>query len=121
MIKFISILVSILLSIPTMACEKPVQSLSIGDISPCSGYLFSPKKEQEIRLKVAQFDLLKKYSNTQSGINNILDKRLTNAQEYNKYLSKRLKEEKDTNFWQTALYFSLGVVVTGVIASNVGK
>ena len=34
------------------ACAKPVQSLTEGQAAPCTGYLFSPEKELEVRIAV---------------------------------------------------------------------
>jgi len=121
MIKFISILLCTLLSFPIIACDKPVTAIKQGEIATCSGYLFSPEKEKEVRIKIAEYDLLKEYSNTQTELNQILNKRLENTQQYNDRLYKRLNEEKRSNEIYNALYFGLGVIVTGIIAANVGR
>ncbi|PCI45898.1 MAG: hypothetical protein COB41_00480 [Proteobacteria bacterium] len=122
MTKILSFILCIFLSVPAFGkCDKPVSYLSKGSTVSCTGYLFSPEKELEVRLKVEKYNFLEEYSKTQQDINEILSKRLTDSQEYNQYLSKRLKEERGSKFWRTTLYFGLGVLVTGLIASNVGK
>lgn len=40
-------------------CKNPVTKIEAGEISPCTGYLFSPEKEQEVREKVSENEILK--------------------------------------------------------------
>jgi len=42
------------------SCTKPVQELQEGQKAPCRGYLFSPTKEQYVRIQVEDNALLKK-------------------------------------------------------------
>lgn len=39
-------------------CDKPVTPLKTGEQAPCLGYLFSPEKELEVRVKNEEFKLL---------------------------------------------------------------
>lgn len=102
-------------------CPVPVQYVHEFELAPCSGYLFSPEKELEVRLKVDQFNLLEEYSATQADVNEALNKRLQEAHKYNEHLEKRLHQEKRNNEIYNFLYFTLGVLVTGLVAGNVGR
>lgn len=52
-------LASCILTGPVFAqCPKPVTPLEKGEQAPCSGFLFSPEKEQELRIKNEQYKLL---------------------------------------------------------------
>ena len=108
-----------MLAIPSYACEKDVTYLEEGKAAPCSGYLFSPKKEQEVRYKTETFNYVQDFANKQGEIIDIMDERITNLQEHNKLLSEELNKRDKYSFWQSAFYFGLGVVITGAIAKNV--
>jgi len=117
----VNFILAMLLSLPSFGqeCTKAVEFVKAGSTVSCNGYLFSKQKEIEVRFKVKTYDILIEQLKVQDDINNALEKRLVNTQEYNEYLSIRLQQENKTSFWSSALYFSLGAVLTGVIASNV--
>lgn len=50
----------ILLNYTFANCDKPVTKLDKGQEAPCSGYIFSPDKELEVRTEVEENKLLKK-------------------------------------------------------------
>lgn len=53
------ILVSCIMTGPVLAqCPKPVIHLEKGEQAPCSGYLFSPQKELELRIKNEEYKVL---------------------------------------------------------------
>ncbi len=57
----ISLLLTISLVVPVQAfgeCNKPVVTLNQGEVAPCKGYLFSPTKEQEVRVLNEDYSLL---------------------------------------------------------------
>lgn len=58
--KFLKILlISMLISSNVLAeCEKPVITLYQGQVAPCKGFLFSPTKEQEVRMLNEDYTLL---------------------------------------------------------------
>jgi CHAT domain-containing protein len=41
-----------------LACEKPVTPLTQGQQAPCTGFLFSPEKEKQLRLLNEDYQLL---------------------------------------------------------------
>ena len=58
---FISLLLTISLIVPVQAfgeCNKPVVTLNAGEAAPCKGFLFSPNKEQEVRMLNEDYTLL---------------------------------------------------------------
>lgn len=59
--ELISFTLSLLISTQSFAkCKNPVTILEQGVPAPCSGYLFSPDKELEVRLKIEENGLLQK-------------------------------------------------------------
>jgi len=49
--RLLTLISSIILSLNVNAsCQQPVKYLEQGSQAPCSGYLFSPEKEAELRL-----------------------------------------------------------------------
>lgn len=100
-------------------CTKPVTVIKKGQAAPCDGFLFSPKKEQEVRIKVQSTEILEQLSSRQKDSINNLDARLKNMREYNLELNKQLDDRDRWSFWKKTLYFGLGVAVTGAIAANV--
>lgn len=110
----------VLYSFPGYAkCGKAVQFVEAGKPAPCSGFLFSPEKEQEVRIKLQVSSTLESLVKKQQESIDNLDARIANLQNYNNYLSTELEKQDKFNFWKTTLYFSLGVLVTGAIATNV--
>lgn len=120
--KIKAFILSFLIASNSLAnCPEPVKYLQDFEMAPCAGYLFSPEKEMEVRIKIDNYNLLEEYSNTQTDVNELLNNRLKEAQKYNENLEKRLREEKRSNEIYNFLYFGLGVIVTGLIAGNVGR
>ena len=110
-----------ILEASTTECSKDVEYLVEGSKAPCTGYLFSPKKEYEVRFKVKTYDHIVKIMKEQDELYNTMELRLQNAHKHNIYLSKELEKQKKNDFWMKTFYFSLGAVLTGVIASNVSR
>ena len=113
------ILLAVLITIPGYACDQDVTYLEKGKAAPCDGFLFSPKKEKEVRYQVETFKYVEDFTNTQGEMIDIMDKRITNLQEHNTMLSKELNRREKTKFLRQTFYFALGVLVTGAIAKNV--
>lgn len=100
-------------------CDKDVTYLVYQEKVPCNGYLFSPKKEYEIRFKIETYDYMEKFVEGQSEMVNVLQQRVDLAQKQNLYLAERVQDLKSDSFWEKTIYFALGAVLTGVIATNV--
>lgn len=61
-LRIVALAVIALLSVNCSAaptCSEPVHLIEMGAPADCRGYLMSPEKEQEVRLKVQDYDLLK--------------------------------------------------------------
>lgn len=56
--KLINLLVSLSISVPAQAKCRPVTFLTAKEPAPCDGYLFTPEKELEIRIKNEERKLL---------------------------------------------------------------
>lgn len=117
-----TVILSLLLTLnPLYACDKPVQYLSQGQNTPCTGYLFSPEKELEVRQMKETYNLHLEVKQLQKERIDILETRIDNYQEYQVELEKELRNREDISFWKNTLYFGLGVLLTGAIATNVGR
>jgi len=103
------------------ACSQKVSYLKIGEAAPCSGYLFSPKKELEVRIKVDSYDLLLEANGKRNELIKNLDNQILVYQSNNVLLVEKLNQQQARNFWEKTLYFSLGAFITGYIATNVGR
>lgn len=95
-------------------CPKPVQPISEGQTANCSGYLFSPEAESKAYKAVELSDLYKKE-------NEILEKRLELYVRQSDVLAKQVARTENTESLYRLGYFALGVIITGVIASNVNR
>lgn len=56
-------LISYLISFQALACPQPVTPLKKGEQAPCTGFLFSPEKELELRIRNEEYKLLLEQSN----------------------------------------------------------
>lgn len=118
--KILSFIISFLISINSYAiCDKNVYHLVKDQKAPCEGYLFSPEKEQEVRIKIKTYDYLLKYNDKQKEIIDVMNERIVNLQKYNSEIDKELQNRQKFKFWEVTLYFSLGALLTGAIAANV--
>lgn len=94
-------------------CASNVQPIKEGQAAQCTGYLFSPQAESEA-YKATQISKL------QAEENKILQTRLEMYMHQSDVLAKEVGKRDNTDGLYKFLYFGLGVVVTGVIAANVG-
>jgi hypothetical protein len=120
MFKFI---VSLLLfsSLSFAECSKAVTYLKENDIAKCSGYLFSPEKEQEVRIKIDQFEPMEKLIKNQDELINVLNQRVQLTHAQNLELEGFLQKRSDFNVYVNVAFFLAGAFLTGIIASNVNK
>lgn len=116
--KAISLILSLFLYLEYSfaACDKPVNYLQEGTTTPCSGYLFTPEKELEVRIKIANYDKMELLVKKQDEMINILDSRIKIQIEQNIELSKLNEGNKNEDFYQKVLFFGLGALLTGMIA-----
>ena len=97
------------------ACDKPVSYITKGSRAECSGYLFSPELEQEVRGMAQNYEKLKVIVLQQDELIQVLDKRVAlqmsvnqNLRDQNDYLTKETVIQK-------AIWFGVGVLTTGLI------
>lgn len=85
----------LILSNSCFACPKPVITLQLGQQAPCKGFLFSPEKEQELRLLKEDHKILELKEETYLDL-------LTTHKENEKYLTTiNDKERKKAKLWRT--------------------
>ena len=62
--KYISLFLATIISFNSFAqCPKPVQYVEKGNTVNCTGFLFSPEKELELRIKNEEYKLLMEQTN----------------------------------------------------------
>lgn len=92
-------------------CNKDVTYLKQNDTAPCEGYLFTPKKEQEIRLKITNYDNLMQIVEKQDELTKVLAERLDVCQKMNDGLKSELNNEKDIVNLERIVYLGLGIIL----------
>jgi len=99
-------------SVNSYACLKPVSYLREGEKSPCTGFLFSPEKEQEVRLIVELSDLkdnkISLLENVLKTNNEILDLERQQSEKWRESYEKSLTY----NNYRDSLNIGLGIVLT---------
>ena len=116
MIKYLFTLLFLIPSLAFAECKQPVSILLEGDKAPCSGYLFTPEKELEVRTKVSNYNTMENLVKKQDEIIDVLNQRVTNQYQQNQILNDQLQLREKESFTQKAIFFVLGAVVTGLIA-----
>lgn len=92
------------------ACDQDVTYLNSGDSAPCNGYLFSPEKEFEVRVKVEENKYLTKIVDNQKIL-------IDNLKEQNDIYETR----KNLNDLEKFAYFIGGALITALVAKNIDK
>lgn len=97
----------------SLGCDNPVTHLKKGEPAPCTGYLFSPEKEQEVRITVQEYAIQKEELELKTKkINLLLDS--------NKYLEEISKKEAEkAELWRSRAIESTEKLVS--VESNRGK
>lgn len=115
----IKIIITILF-IPSLLlanCDIP-KKISKGEVSSCDGYVISSETEQKIRIDLSYKDaLIKNLEETNKRQNEIIKI----DQEQLKIYNDQLKDQRQFTAFEKALYFSLGAVLTGVVAYGTVK
>jgi hypothetical protein len=110
----------ILLSSQSFACDKPVTYLLSGDTAPCSGYLFSPKKELEVREKIVELKYTKEIVLEQQKVIALIIERLQDHQNDLSSANKEIESFKKYEPYKIGGSFLLGIILTSIIV-NVSK
>lgn len=124
--KIIVFILSFFSSVALSECSNDVTVLYQGDPAPCKGFLFSPKKEEEVRKKITESDLDKTKLELQEKQLILYDKLLKLTQEQaDKELEKselwrkkaiesseKLTDDKTRDWWRDGAFLIGGVVVT---------
>jgi len=85
-------------------CPNNVSYLKEGIKAPCTGYLFSPDMELQVRTEVIQFEKLQEISSKQDELIITLNQRIDNQ-------TKQLQTEERSNFINKILYVTSGLIV----------
>lgn len=100
--RIISLLIAFSFSVSTTfgECGKPVITLNEGEKAPCKGFLFSPAKEQEIRLLDEDYNLLKQEVELKNKTIELLKKDISSVD----FMIK--KEQEKSELWRSAAELS---------------
>ena len=109
-------------------CPKNVQPLKKGEVANCDGFLFSPETEQKAAnaiddakyYKELNVRLFKRKELTDKEIN-ILDKRLELYIKQSEVTALELNRKRSEDKWQKIIWFSLGVLATGIAVHGAGQ
>lgn len=95
--KIVALLICLSLPLQSFGseCSVPVKLLEQGSLSPCRGYLFSPEKELEVRIKLQEHSLLQSEIAT---LTKIVDRLKLKDEESNKILELEIRK---TELWKT--------------------
>lgn len=96
-------------------CTQPVTYLQETSPAPCSGYLFTPEKEQEVRTKITTYPKLEELIGKQGQLITTLNERIKVQQDLNDNLTQQLNMQQDVNKLQNTLWFVGGIIVTTAI------
>jgi len=107
-------------------CKKPVTAIIKGEAAPCTGYLFSPKKELEVRIKNEEYKLLMEqtkiylkqidlYKKQVEIVEEISEKEQKKAELWRgraEDITKEYIKQQNKREWLDWMYFGLGIVTT---------
>lgn len=106
----INLLLSFMLAASASTCPKVVKK---GDVVPCDGIVLSTEQELKARTDLIYYkELSDRYEKRSE-----FERELLNLEkESSRYYRSELEKKKDREFWQKALYFMAGAVLTGAVA-----
>jgi hypothetical protein len=114
--KFLSLILTLVISNTSLAvCDKKVTLLNENQTSPCTGYLFTPQAEQELRTKLVDLDYYVALSTSLSKINDLQKKALDISVEQKDLLQKDLaatQQELQTRKNYDYLYYGAGILTS---------
>jgi hypothetical protein len=97
-------------------CPKNVQKLSEGSSAPCTGWLVSEPKMQDITKSTDELELTKKLVQSQEQLIKLSDAEIEFYKRRSVSQQEELNKAEIRQFWATAGAFALGVVLTGIAA-----
>lgn len=122
------LIISFVTSTATGQCPQPVVVIKKGEVAVCDGFLFSPEAEKraatardDAKYYKELTDKLFERQDLATKERDILERRLNLYVEQSRTLSEALTKKQHEDFWQKALYFGLGAVITGGVAYGVVK
>ena len=92
--RLIILLLSLSITFPAWACDKPVLRLLKNEKAPCEGFLFSPEKELELRLLDTEHKFLLKAGQVK---NNLIEFYKTNEETTYEIIEK---ERQKSEVWR---------------------
>lgn len=115
--QLLSFFIIISFSIQSLAteCSGPVTYLLEGQKTSCNGYLFSPEKEQEVRLMYNAYPVLEDVSKKQDELITTLNQRIDIQTNLNNNLTQQIDNKNKMDKWTNALWFVGGIIVTTAI------
>lgn len=95
--KLLALIIALSLPINSFAaeCQVPVKLLEEGSPAPCRGYLFSPEKELDVRIKVKDYSLLKQENEV---LNQMIERLNKKNSESEKIIDLEIQK---TELWKT--------------------
>lgn len=93
------------------ACDKPVTYLKEGTLAVCTGYLFSPEKEKEVRETAIKYNTMEQLNSKQEELIVVLQQRVYVGQQVSDNLRKENESLESKNRMDQIIYFSLGLVL----------
>ncbi len=121
--KVISLTLSVLLYSQYIfaVCDKPVTYLTETTPTPCNGYLFTPEKEQDVRVRLGSYDKLLELNSKQDQLITTLNGRIEVQQKLNDNISEQLYNREKHDKWTNMLWFIGGAFITTTIVYVVKK
>lgn len=136
--RLLCVILALNLAVPVTwaaECPKPVTQLQEGQAAPCKGSLFSPEKEQEVRIKVEEHKLMEKeiklkdltitrlYDDMEKGdeIINLEREKAELWRHRAEDSTQKLIEANDGRGKRDWLFFALGILATGVAGYAIGQ
>lgn len=117
------------------ACKQPVTYVLVSESAPCTGYLFSPEKEAELRSEHEKYNLnleilsikdqqINLYKQQTSDLQAAVQLEQQKAELWRKNAedsTNKLMQSNERQGWRDMLFLTLGVVITAAAGWAVGQ
>lgn len=100
-------------SLADTVCAQPVLAMHQGDSVPCSGFLFSPEMEKEVRQMKENYDKLVELNKDLTDLSAIKDDEINVISKNLDATKAQLNFDDKKNVWENVLWFAAGVLATG--------